>query len=220
MEISYKPQNGQSNNEIKPFYLDLSLWALIVSNLVVAVWALTKRWRLGPIMWVYWCQSVIIGIFWFIKILILKGFSTEGYTVDGKTVEPTKKTKISTARHFLIDYGIIHLIYAGFLYIKLENIRVASILLMACVFLLYESFSFVYNRKWDEERKPKIVKLLTFPTIRILPMHVIIIAYGVSGGAALEKRTPLAIFMLLKIVADALTHILERSRVRFLGYAR
>jgi hypothetical protein len=97
MDISYKPEENLGKSGKKHFHSDLSLWALIVSNLTVILWALIEGWPLAIIMWVYWSQSVTIGILWFFKILTLKEFSTKGFKINERSVKPTTGTKIQTA---------------------------------------------------------------------------------------------------------------------------
>ncbi|MHC4109626.1 MAG: DUF6498-containing protein, partial [Planctomycetota bacterium] len=100
MDISFQPQESLSKSGIKQFYSDLSLWALIISNLIVIVWALIEGWQFAIVVWVYWSQSVAIGALWFFKILTLKEFSTKGFTINEKAVKPTTDTKSHTAFFF------------------------------------------------------------------------------------------------------------------------
>ena len=44
---------------------DRSVRSLILANGITIALALILRWELGPLMWVYWAQSVTIGIFQF-----------------------------------------------------------------------------------------------------------------------------------------------------------
>lgn len=206
------------NDEKKGFCSDLSLLALIFSNLAVIIWALIEGWSLGVLMWVYWSQSVNIGIFWFFKILSLKEFSTEGFKINNRSVEPTVHTKKQTAVFFLIHYGFFHLIYSVFLGGMFKSVKLVPIFLMAGVFFAYQCFSFFYNRKWENKQKPNIGTMMFFPYARIIPMHITIILGGfLSGGMsgtldeAFVKRVPLAVFMLLKTGADVFMHIREKK---------
>jgi len=89
--------------------------SLLFSNLLTIYLAVSQDWSLITIMWVYWFQSVTIGFFNFIRILTLKDFSTDGFKVNNRSVEATKKTKISTAIFFAFHYGFFHFVYAIFL---------------------------------------------------------------------------------------------------------
>lgn len=193
----------------KHFYMDLSLWSLILANLIVVVWAVTEDWSLATLLWVYWCQSVSIGIFWYFKILKLKDFSTNGVLDGGEPVQPTKQTKLEMARFFLIHFGFFHFIYLIFLFAAFRPPKVTPILIMAVVFFFYQYFSFVYNRKWETKGKPNIGKLFIFPYARVIPMHLTIIFGGFLASHYGTKLT-LQVFILLKTMADVIMHISER----------
>ena len=204
MDISYKPQENLSKSRKKHFHSDLSLWALVVSNLIVIVWALIEGWQLAIVVWVYWVQSVSIGILWFFKILTLKEFSTKSIEINEKAVEATTGTKIRIAFIFLAHYGFFHLGYAFFLFMNFKPVRIGPILFMAGLFLVYQCFSFFYNRKWEGKRKPNIGKMMCFPYARIIPMHITILFGGILSGG----KMTLALFMLLKTFADVIMHVM------------
>jgi hypothetical protein len=207
MDIPFQPQESLSQSSKKQFSSDLSLWALIVSNLIVIVWALIEGWQLAVIIWIYWSQSVTIGVLWFFKILTLKEFSTKDCTINDKAFEATTGIKNYIALFFLAHYGFFHFGYAFFLFIELKPVRPGPILFMAGLFLVYQCFSFFYNRKWEVKRKPNIGKMMCFPYARIIPMHVIILFGGILPGG----KIILALFMLLKTFADVLMHVMEKK---------
>ncbi|MHC4693895.1 MAG: DUF6498-containing protein [Planctomycetota bacterium] len=207
MDISFQHKESLSKNGLKQFLSDLSVWALIVSNLIVIVWALIEGWQLAVIIWIYWSQSVTIGILWFFKILTLKEFSTKGVIINDKAVDATTGTKIRTAFFFLAHYGFFHFVYAIFLFGDFKTARIQTILLMAGLFLVYQCFSFFYNRKWEGKQKPNIGKMMFFPYARIIPMHIIILFGGILPGG----KMTLALFMLLKTLADVIMHVFEKK---------
>jgi hypothetical protein len=207
MDISFQPQESLSKNGLKQFYSDLSLWALIVSNLIVIVWALIEGWQFAIVVWIYWAQSVSIGILWFFKILTLKEFSTKDVEFNEKAIEATTGTKIRIAFLFLAHYGLFHLGYAFVLFMECKPVRIGPILFIAGLFLVYQCFSFFYNRKWEGKRKPNIGKMMCFPYARIIPMHIIILFGGILSGG----KMTLALFMLLKTFADVIMHVMEKK---------
>jgi len=211
MDISYQPQENLSKSGKKHFHSDLSLWALIASNLIVIIWALIEKWSLGVIMWVYWSQSVTIGILWFFKLLTLKEFSTKDLKINDRPVEPTTATKIQMATFFPLHYGGFHFGYALFLCTLFKSVKIWPILFMAGVFLIYQCFSFFYNRKWEDKQKPNIGKMMLFPYARIIPMHLTIIFGGILSGGTFAGKTTLALFMLLKTFADVIMHVVEKK---------
>ena len=202
-----------SSRNRKLLYSDMSLRALAISNLIIMIWALVEGWSVGIVMWSYWSQSVSIGILWFLKILCLKDFSTKSFTINDKPVGPTAQTKIQVAFIFLGHYGMFHFCYGGGLRSMYQAIKPATIIPIAMVFFAYECFSFFYNRKWDDKSKPNIGKLMFFPYIRIFPMHLSFMAGGYfiyCFGGTFSSPAVLAIFMLIKSIADVYMHAVER----------
>jgi len=80
---------------------------------------------------------------------------------------------------------------------------------MAGLFLIYQCFSFFYNRKWEDKQKPNIGKMMFFPYARIIPMHLTILFGGILSGGTFKGKMTLALFMLLKTFADIIMHIVE-----------
>jgi hypothetical protein len=193
------------NQKKKHFHRDLSFWALVVTNLIVIVQALWEGWPLGVIMWIYWGQSVAIGIFWFFKILTLREFSTEGFRINDRPVQPTTSTKIQTSVFFLFHYGFFHLGYAVFLFSKFGFVPFSQALTAIGIFVIYQGYSFFYNRKWQAKQKPNIGIMMFFPYARIIPMHLTIIFASSSWG----QKQALAFFLFLKLLADVIMHIVE-----------
>lgn len=196
----------------KPF-ADLSLWTLIGTNVLVIVIALNEGWDLGYMLWVYWFQSVAIGIVTVIRILSLKDYSTEGYKVNGSPVDPTVGTKISSAIFFMVHYGFFHFIYMMFLAndipISTSTSAIDIRILYATTTLFFANhlFSFFYNRS-DDSVQQNIGTVMMYPYARILPMHLaIIIGSGLGSAATL-------LFLLLKTGSDAAMHIIEHHQFR------
>ena len=201
-----------ADNENKVLTQDLSLWALVGSNLLAIVWAIVGNWPLGTIMAIYWAQSVIIGIFWFFKMITLKEFSVKDFKINDQPVKATQGTKIQTAVFFAVHYGFFHFGYATFIFKGMKlDIDLNSVIWMATVFVMYQGFSFFYNTKWQQNKKPNIGKMMFFPYARIIPMHFTILLGGWLSQGKFQGNLVLVLFMLLKTVADVAMHTIERK---------
>jgi len=189
---------------------DPSALSLILSNLMTIIIALLQRWDLAVVMWIYWSQSIIIGLANFIRILHLREFSTKGIQADGKPVEPTTKFKRQTAFFFLAHYGFFHLIYllflAGTFRLPLQNLM--PVLLCVTLFFGNHLFSLIYNLRDDMARKPNIGSVMFFPYARVIPLHLTII----FGSFLIRGAASLLFFLVLKSVADLIMHGVEHSR--------
>ncbi|MFZ6015313.1 MAG: DUF6498-containing protein [Patescibacteria group bacterium] len=212
----------------KVFYADRSFWILIFVNIGTAYFAVINNWSLIVLIWIYWFQSVSIGIVNFIRIFQLKDFSTEGFRMGRSQVAPIQAMKYFIAFFFLIHYGISHAVYFMFLIIGsfsesswlatslgasssyklgLDLGDVKYILLTGVVFFANHIYSYFYNKSTDT-KKPNIGHLMFYPYARIFPMHIIILAGGLTGVATLP------LFLGLKIVADMVMHVIEHRLIR------
>lgn len=198
--------NTQSQGSIRN---DRSLWVLLLSNSITIIFAVLGNWDLYTLLWGYWFQSVIIGVFNFVRILQLKEFTSEGLTMNGRAVEPTPEKKRSIAFFFLLHYGGFHFGYALFLLERIArgsvNMEWGPVMLTAGIFFANHLYSYLYNRPKDT-KKQNIGTLLFYPYIRIIPMHVVIGISSVIGA--------LPLFLILKTFADALMHIVNHRVIR------
>ncbi|MBN1268062.1 MAG: hypothetical protein JXB04_00600 [Kiritimatiellae bacterium] len=192
---------------------DPSAFVLVASNLLTLVVAVIQRWDLGEVMLIYWSQSVIIGIFNFLKMLSLKEFSTAGMKINDRSVEPTPGVKRQTAWFFLVHYGFFHFGYFVFLATSLKPANLDLVPVTACIagFAGNHLFSFVQNWTRDRAARPNIGTIMFFPYARILPMHLTI----VFGLFLVKGPIGLTFFLLLKTGADLIMHAVEHSA----GYA-
>jgi hypothetical protein len=175
------------------YRLRFSLAGLVFGNLVL-MWSVLIGWiTVGEAMWTYWLHSVIIGAFNIVRIRSLKRFSTEGLKSNGHPVPATPEGQRSTANFFLIHYGFFHLAYLVFL---LEHLPAGGVwfwLVIAAAGLgASEWATFVRHRETDATWEPNLGTLMFQPYIRIIPMHLSIMAVGVAG----------LVFLPLKLLAD------------------
>lgn len=198
-----------SKSTYKPLR-DPSLIGIILSNLVSIYLAYANDWDLGNILWVFWGQSVIIGISNFMRIMSLKEFSTKNFTMNDQPVPETQEAKEQVAWFFAIHYGLFHLAYFAFLckeypLFGMPFDNVALIVVAISLFVGSHSYSFLHNGQYDfKEQKPNLGNLMFYPYLRVIPMHLII---GV-GGSEFEDMS-IYIFMGLKTLADIGMHAME-----------
>ena len=182
---------------------------LLFSNLIVLILAMAQGWDIVPLIWIYWCQNVIIGFFNWRRMKQLKQFSTNGLKINGKRVDPTESTKKWLTRFFLFHYGLFQFFYFLFLMIITEELPV-NVVLSAIVgitfFLLNHFFSYRHSLQKDLSSVPDLAVMAFYPYARVIPMHLVIfIGYGFGRGSRIE----LFFFLLLKIAVDLLMHVLQ-----------
>jgi len=189
-----------------------SIRSLIFVNLTVIVFAVLQDWSMSTILWSYWMQSVIIGLFQYKKIMDLKKFSTEGMKQDGVQIENTQKEKRKMAHFFLFHYGAFHAAYLLFLNEIDGILDWTAIAIAAGLFFANHFHSYIENRSVDSSRNiPHLGTMVAIPYLRIMPMHLLI------AFAAGQVTTTfwLIVFLLMKTVADVVMHKIEHSKKKF-----
>ncbi|MBI5779410.1 MAG: hypothetical protein HZA49_08135 [Planctomycetes bacterium] len=201
---------------------DNSALSLVAANLVTAIFAIVQKWTLAELMWIYWSQSITIGIFNFIRIWRLKQFRTDGLTMNDRPVEPTEKSKKDIAIFFAMHYGFFHVGYLIFLTQlgsggRIENldstpfitgvpIDTLAVIILALMFFGNHLYSFLHNK--DNYRGvPNIGTMMFFPYARVIPMHLTLII-----GASMAQSA-IILFLFLKTIADVIMHAVEHSLI-------
>jgi hypothetical protein len=196
-------------NFSKYFKLDLSFFLLIVSNVLIIVFALIDGASLGAILIIYLFQSIIIGFFNFFRIWNLKNFTTDHFRINKRRVEPTVGTKRFTAVFFAFHYGIFHFAYFIFLARFLEfGFSFFWIFIFTVSFFISHLISYKQNKEKDAEKRHNIGKVMFFPYARIIPMHLTI----VFGLAFVGSQGALLFFLILKTIADLIMHQIEHAK--------
>jgi hypothetical protein len=224
--MSNKPKIKFSELWSQVDFAKTSTLSLIFSNLLVIFFAIVDGISANEVLWIYWSQSVIIGIFNFIKMITLKDFSTDGFSKNNKKVLPTRAVAISSAIFFLFHYGFFHFIYSVFLggFSKFSGTSGSStenkyILLSAAVFFISYLIEFINSRKEQTDELPNIGAIMFAPYARIIPMHLTIILGGFIGavGSFFSTNTNLAVIVLfisIKTVVDLITHSIDYKKLK------
>ena len=88
---------------------------ILLANLAVLGLSLWQGLPAACLVWPYWCQSAVIGLFHHRRILALQRFSTEGFTSNDRPVPVTEQAKRETALFFALHYGFFHAMFLLFL---------------------------------------------------------------------------------------------------------
>ena len=193
------------------------LLGIVAGNIVTLIVAIALKWPASEIMWIYWWQSVFIGVANFYRMWNLTEFTTKGMTMNDRPVPETPEGARSTAMFFAVHYGIFHLVYMGFLTSMTaeldlpEPVLIDRIMAVIAILSFFAShlFSLHYNATRDfRSKKPNLGSLMFYPYLRIIPMHMTIILGGALGAFSL------ILFIGLKTAADAGMHAIEHQIFR------
>jgi len=185
------------------FYSALSFWGLIVSNLVVIVWALIEHWPLGLMVWVYFSQNVILGFFWPAKVF-------------ESPTDASYAKKVRSVAVFLPHYLLVHCGYALSLYTffgKELSTGFKYILIMAGIFFLSEIVSYCSEDSFNRTKPLSLAKVQLFPYARIVPMHFVMCVGIILEARGTTSNFSVIFFLLLKALADVAMYMVEQSSV-------
>jgi hypothetical protein len=192
---------------------------LLIANIVLIALALYEKWDANILVWIYWAQSVIIGIFWFLRIVSHRQlYRPQTRGVDGRPRPLIAMERLPIAVFFLIHYAGFHAAYllmvaAGFFSRDKEPYFPGLELAMAGgLFFVAELMSFIKDPKRIQSRMADLSVLMGHPYGRILPMHFTIIIGAWLYERGFGSEWVLAVFLVAKTLADIGGHIgLERG---------
>lgn len=194
--------------------------ALLLSNVLTIALALVFNWGLITLLWGYWIQSAIIGLFNFFKILFLGAKAAEEskiYLLGG----------IFLAFFFALHYGFFHFAYFMFLapfsfsvvFGPVSIVNLFGVALMGIIFFCNHAYSFwryIISEKRFSAKENLMQKAFSEPYSRIIPMHLTIIFGGfifvsvatILPGQSLfwAEKVIIVFFLALKTFADLKGH--------------
>ena len=199
------------------FLREPSVRGLLIANAVTLGIALFEQWPIVSVLWVYWCQSVIIGVFNALRMATLRHFSTDGLTMNDRKVPTTRGGKMQVTVFFVIHYGFFHAVYFFFIgsaSTDLEMWDFGWVFVGAALFAINHYRTYRRIHEEDLKGRPNLGTMMFLPYARVVPMHLCI-GFGVAatqGGAG--NWAVLTFFMLLKTAADIVMEVVERRMYR------
>ncbi len=156
----------------------------------------------ATVVWIYWFQSITIGLFTFLDLLTVKNYDTGNFKMNNKPV--TSDNKGCVAWFFLFHYGIFHVVYAVFLLVNQGIRSVDKIILMLgiAVFFAESILNFMKQKQIEHTQSINLGTMFFLPYLRIIPMHLMILLPAFLGWK------PSLLFLALKMGADILSFLI------------
>jgi len=194
------------------FKSDITLWTLILVNVITLVTAIIEEQSLAYVLLVAWGQSVILGVFAARRISQVKQYAIEPATARSKEYDPNK-SKQTSAVLFFVFYSFFHLIYLVFIlaFHWLGDMAFPSILeyaVMFLVFFLHHWYVFMKRNKYEEgvTELPTLSKLIREPMLRMLPIHFVVMVGVFFLILDVSGIVTVIVFQLVKLFFDILFH--------------
>lgn len=200
---------------MNPLILNSSVLSLIFANLIPIFGVLLFGWSLFPIMFLYWLENIVIGIFNVIRMVRAEKSMPEGQKdlkFGGKPYDPSMKK--SVIFFFIVHYGLftfVHGMFVSFLFGP-ANISSAGVVAGFLSLLISHYISYRTNFIGKNEYKNLSAPDLFFqPYKRIFVLHITILFGGIFTKFLGVPIIALLILIVLKITADAWLHIQEHK---------
>lgn len=197
---------------LKKIISNPSILFLLAGN-IYCIWYYEKHPDdFATIVWIYWFQSITIGLFNFLDLYTIKDYDTTDFKINNKTV--TASNKGCAAWFFLLHYGFFHLVYAIFLLVgfSINGVSKKVLLLGVATFFLESIMNFIRQKQLERLVIFNIGTMFFLPYLRIIPMHLMIILPAFFGWK------PSLLFLGLKMGTDILSflfyhHLYSKNKV-------
>ena len=197
----------ENSNRLKTIYADLShlsVIVLIAANLVPLYGVLFLGWQVFPLLFLYWFENVIIGIFNLLKMA---------------TCKQSKAARIGAMIFFCIHYGMFTIAHGIFMFVVFgSEVDVLSLWNKGIGWAALDLFvshgiSFAFNYlRGGEYKRTTLNKLMQDPYGRVIVMHLTIIGGGILMTFLQSPIAGLTMLVLIKIVIDIGAHVKQHFR--------
>lgn len=194
----------------------LPLGSLALANLVPLPGIYLLDWDLFSVLFFYWLESGIVGLYNIPRMWMAKSSS------QGSRPGPAPRShRTSGTIFFLIHYSGFMTGHGFFIFVMLSpvSISLTTVIMGVAALTLSHGVSFAVNFVGHREfERVTFAEQMVAPYRRIVTMHIAIIATGFLLSLIGQPSITLAILVLLKIVIDFIAHRREHQGLG--AYAR
>ena len=181
--------------KVKRILTDPAFWGLIILNVIFILQYYSDPRKYTSIIWLYWCQSVLLGFFNFLVMVTAK---------EGNIPEENSSRSIGSSPVFMLfHYEFFHLVYFIFLLVQFSVRNIDFHFLKYGLLMVIASHVIVFiqhRNKYNRYRGNNQMFYMAY--LRIIPMHFTILL------PAFLNWKPALIFLILKSVFDVIGHII------------
>lgn len=195
--VAVRKRRGSGRGFLLAFFRNPGMWLILLSNMAVFfIPGLDIARDAYTLLWIYLCQSLLIGLLHFFKLLFYRFAPPSG---SSNVMNPK-----AIALFFLVHFGFFHAVYAMFIPPSKADwilvVQGAAIFFCSLILTTMQHFSAENSGKY------KAMEFMFFPYLRIIPIHMAIILGGfmgaVSGNAAPIFYVLVGIKILLELVIE------------------
>jgi hypothetical protein len=196
---------------IKNQKINIPLISLILSNLVPIFGVIFLQWSIEEIIFLYWFENIVIGIYNIFKIIKSEGQIK--YEENQKVNRPLVKTFIIV--FFIFHYGFFTLIHGVFVFTLFIKSNILNTSILWAILSLFISHGISYFKNYlgsGEYKKVDPNMLFLQPYKRIVIIHLTIIFGGILVSVFGSNFLALIILISAKIFLDIKLHQKEHKK--------
>jgi Family of unknown function (DUF6498) len=209
-------------------WLQPSVIAIIVANLTPLVALFVFHWDVFSLLFLFWLENVIIGVFNVLKMLLAG--------VGARDLPPFGWVAFTALKCFLIPffcfhYGLFTFVHGMFIigfFGKSALHQFGLLNLQLIIQIIHENhlewsfaslvaghlISFVWDYLWSGEfRRSNPMELMVQPYRRVVVMHLTVLLGGILAMALKLPEAALVLLVVLKVAADLWGHQNVREKV-------
>jgi hypothetical protein len=211
-----------SNNLHIPFiqadtFSRRSVQTLIVANMIPLIGVVFFEWSLFAIMYLYWLENVIIGVFNVLRMSRAEGVIDPKHTIEMGDKPYTDERRTALIVFFVVHYGIFTTVHGAFISIVFGPYDIGLISALAGVLGLIVSHWVSYVTNYigaGEYKKVSAPTLFILPYKRIIILHMSIIFGGFLVFLLGVPTIALGCFIFMKTWVDVWLHTREHDGLR------
>jgi hypothetical protein len=166
---------------------------LALAHVVLIGLALAQRWQITDVVWIYWCEGIVLGVFAAMRMIRLPN--------------------LPAILFFGLPYALFHLFYAVF-FVATDHLPTLDVAFVACVAGLLVSHALELRRAFrrDDVQPPHIEHFCALAGTRMLPVMITVgIAVYLLSRTSEPSRALLVAFLAAAGICDVVMQRLESS---------
>lgn len=192
-------------------------FSLVAANVVPLVGALFFSWSLASVIFLYWTENVVVGIFNIARMKRARGSLGVGsrqFKVNGKPYTPDMKG--SLIFFFIIHYGLFTFVHGVFVLVLFgQPVGLGAVQFLLALASLFISHGISYETNFigkHEYERMSPPELFFHPYKRVLILHLTVLLGGTLSQLIGFPVVAAVFLILLKMVMDLIIHTWEHRK--------
>jgi hypothetical protein len=199
-----------------PLTLTPAVAALMLANFVPLAGVLFFGWSLFAVVFLYWMENVVIGLFNMMRMSRAQGSMPEGGAPKLNGKDYAGESRVALILFFMVHYGIFTFVHGMFVFVIFGPFDIEPTTFVLAVAALFVSHGISYMTNFigrGEYLRVNETTLFMQPYKRIIILHVSILAGAFLTQLIGAPIIALVFFILLKSAVDMWAHVHEHEEL-------